>query len=84
MESAAFERDKRRIVMPAKVAVKPSRILSDWMTEAEFAAAIREKIGRCEVSTLERWRRLKTIPAGFEWRHFGRVPMWREIATERE
>jgi hypothetical protein len=53
--------------------------LGDWKSEKAVAAEIREQLGYCSTSTLARWRRLNTIPEGYEWRYFGRVPMWRKL-----
>jgi hypothetical protein len=57
-------------------------ILNGWMPEPEFAAKVRAKLGFGSTSTLARWRRLGVVPDGFETRHFGRVPMWREVENE--
>jgi hypothetical protein len=55
-------------------------ICPDWTPEPKFSEKVKEKIGYGSVSTLQRWRRINKIPRGFEWRYFGRVPMWREKA----
>jgi hypothetical protein len=52
-------------------------VIGEWKPEATFAAALREELGYGSAVTLARWRRLGTIPEGYEWRYFGRIPMWR-------
>ena len=55
-----------------------SSILEDWIPEPKFAEALRERFAFGSEATLARWRRLKKIPPGLEWRYIGRVPAWRE------
>jgi hypothetical protein len=52
-------------------------VLCDWIPEPVFAELLREETGYGCEATLRRWRRLNTIPQGYEWKHIGRVPVWR-------
>jgi hypothetical protein len=57
-------------------------ILGEWKPERAFVESLRKELGSGSASTLARWRRLDTIPEGYEWRYFGRIPMWRRKKDE--
>jgi hypothetical protein len=53
-------------------------ILSEWLPEPAFAELLQRKTGKGARTTLQRWRRLGTVPQFFEWTKVSRVVMWRE------
>jgi hypothetical protein len=57
---------------------KQTSILADWHPEEKFAALLQKKTGFGSRVTLNRWRRLNTVPQGLEWKSVGRAKMWRE------
>jgi hypothetical protein len=57
-------------------------VLGDWIPEPIFAEKLREELGYGSEATLKRWRRLNKIPQGYEWKHIGRMPVWRPKKDE--
>jgi hypothetical protein len=55
-----------------------TELLADWTPEPLFVPRMQDKIGKGSRSTLQRWRREKTVPEIFEWMKVGRVVLWRE------
>jgi hypothetical protein len=53
-------------------------ILTEWTPEPAFVPLLQLKTGSGSRSTLQRWRRLGTVPQIFEWTRVGRVVLWRE------